>query len=866
MEGGMKAVVWTDFLQGMVMLLASVTVIILGVSHVGGFSTIWQRNWEGGRIRIFDIKLYVSIHCRMSPSPLERMSFWSVIFCNIPFWLYLSTNQAMIQKYMSVPTLSKARRSLYIYIFGIILVYCISCFTGLLIYAEYQGCDPVQSKKISKPDELLTYYVTRIATSAPGLSGLFVSGICSAALSTLSSTLNSLGATVFEDFIRPFLKRAISDQMANNIIKLVVFVIGVTCILMAFVVEKMGLILQLCLSITGVTGGATVGLFSFGMFYPRGNAKGALAGGIVSLILMGWIVFGTQKVMAEGKYNHPTLPITAEECGFNSTEQMFEKSTGSEEDDVFVLYKISFLYYNLIGMVTVFVVGILVSHLTEPPQPNQMDPMLFTPIVRKFMKRKDARYKVCNTTENTTCKSYQGFTRYEKNISLTCLTFDLTQWELRRSDTCRLQIAAQLCLDSIIGGSGLHHVAFHHIHMISGIMILGLPSEIYMHGTLFWLACVSAIIVCLINSYLYLPVFYDLQLTSVYEGGMKAVVWTDFLQGFVMVVSSIAIVILGLINVGGFTAVWQKSMEGGRIRIFEMDPSPLVRLSFWSMLFGNTMLFLNGCKPVNGPEIFITSNIFECKEVTVLLHRRNGHNVFYLLLHRSHTLCRISQLRSYDIKVHNYYSITESMFICSTMSSYLNSFGAIVFEDFIRPRLKTEMSDRTANNCMKLVILIIGALSIALVMNSLVGISGGAITAIFSFGILYPRGNAKNENNSVHDTITSEKERVLKGWKRTHPLFILIIGSLSSDRQKESGDPTDEVFILYRISFIYYSLIGFVIVFIVGIPVSVFTDPPDLENMNPAVFSPFLRKYVNKKTRKFRDNNQGDMELLNLQT
>lgn len=54
-----------------------------------------------------------------------------------------------------------------------------------------------------------------------------------------------------------------------------------------------------------------------------------------------------------------------------------------------------------------------------------------------------------------------------------------------------------------------------------------------------------------------------------FQGGIKAVIWTDFLQGMVMVVSSIVVIVLGLIHVGGFLPVWERSRDGGRIKIFE---------------------------------------------------------------------------------------------------------------------------------------------------------------------------------------------------------------------------------------------------------------------------------------------------------
>jgi Na+/proline symporter len=54
-----------------------------------------------------------------------------------------------------------------------------------------------------------------------------------------------------------------------------------------------------------------------------------------------------------------------------------------------------------------------------------------------------------------------------------------------------------------------------------------------------------------------------------FQGGIKAVVWTDFLQGFVMVVASLVVIVLGVIEVGGMGTVWDRSRNGGRIRIFE---------------------------------------------------------------------------------------------------------------------------------------------------------------------------------------------------------------------------------------------------------------------------------------------------------
>jgi Na+/proline symporter len=60
----------------------------------------------------------------------------------------------------------------------------------------------------------------------------------------MSSTLNSLGATLFEDFVRPCLNIKVSDKTSNNIIKLLVIITGAVCVLMVFFVDKVGGIVQ----------------------------------------------------------------------------------------------------------------------------------------------------------------------------------------------------------------------------------------------------------------------------------------------------------------------------------------------------------------------------------------------------------------------------------------------------------------------------------------------------------------------------------------------------------------------------------------------------------------------------------------------
>ncbi|CAG2055804.1 unnamed protein product [Timema podura] len=128
---------------------------------------------------------------------------------------------------------------------GLLFMKMMSVCVGLIIYTAYHDCDPIITKQISKADQLLPYFTMDTASKIPGLSGLFVAGIFSAGLSTMSSYLNCLSATIYEDFISPVIKgNKKLESKAPFFMKSIVVFVGVVCLGMVFLVERLGGILQ----------------------------------------------------------------------------------------------------------------------------------------------------------------------------------------------------------------------------------------------------------------------------------------------------------------------------------------------------------------------------------------------------------------------------------------------------------------------------------------------------------------------------------------------------------------------------------------------------------------------------------------------
>ncbi|XP_069699546.1 sodium-coupled monocarboxylate transporter 2-like isoform X2 [Periplaneta americana] len=392
MLGGLKAVVWSDLIQAVVMVGSCLTVVFIGVHQVGGWQTVIEQSTAGGRINMLD----------MDPTPTTRNSLWTVLFGTFVLWSGAMVNQITLQKFLSLPTLAKTTPVLVMYCIGIITMKLLSGVAGLLIYTTYHDCDPIKSGAVKRADQLLAYYVMDVAGSIPGLPGLFVAGVFSASLSSMSSCLNCLAATIYEDFVRPNLKGDESEQRAGWIMKTIVLVVGAISVLLVFVVEQLGGVLEISYSAQGITCGALLGLFSLGIFFPWANAKGALWGSIASLGIVSIIVFGAQRALATGKITHKTLPTSILGCLANTTlnNSTVTELLDQEQDEAFVLFRISYWYYGVVGSFTVIIVGMLISAITGLQNPRKLNIVLIAPFLRNYVTRgSEAEEEVVELTE-----------------------------------------------------------------------------------------------------------------------------------------------------------------------------------------------------------------------------------------------------------------------------------------------------------------------------------------------------------------------------------------------------------------------------------------------------------------------------------
>lgn len=86
--------------------------------------------------------------------------------------------------------------------------------------------------------------------------------------STLSTGLNSMAAVILEDFYKSYFINPLSELNTQILMKTTVVLFGAVCIAMVFIMEKLGSILQISMSVGAVSNGASIGIFSMGALLP----------------------------------------------------------------------------------------------------------------------------------------------------------------------------------------------------------------------------------------------------------------------------------------------------------------------------------------------------------------------------------------------------------------------------------------------------------------------------------------------------------------------------------------------------------------------------------------------------------------------
>ncbi|XP_049274632.1 sodium-coupled monocarboxylate transporter 2-like [Rhipicephalus sanguineus] len=303
--GGLRGVVWTDCAQLIFMIFAPVTVI------AKVFIDMKASHWNVQPLTDFDIRKYMG---NFALDFSHDETAWATFLGSAAISLYrIGLDQAVVQRCMASRTLAEAQRMVQVGTLLLVATYLMEVSMSLALIFWFRGCDPRLSGAVASYDQILPYYVKTYLIKFRGFTGIFLTSIVSAALSTTSSIVNSQAAVLYVDILSPHFK--IFESNVRWTTRGIAFLLGALMTAYSCVCVYMGSLTRLVMMAYGAATGPFVGLFILATMFPFVHSKGA---GISTLLMIVGQLFAMWRSLSSG-IKPPHMPVSLDYCPGNAT-------------------------------------------------------------------------------------------------------------------------------------------------------------------------------------------------------------------------------------------------------------------------------------------------------------------------------------------------------------------------------------------------------------------------------------------------------------------------------------------------------------------------------------------------------------------
>ena len=269
--GGLKAVVWSDVIQGTALLLGGLLVTILGFQAIGGVDEF---------IKLSEGRLHTVLPLDHPELPWLAVFFGGMWLPNLFYW---GLNQFITQRTLAAKSIEEGQKGV---LFGAtlkLIIPFIVIFPGIMAFELY-------ADQIERADQAYPVLIENLLPR--GLVGVMLAALFGATLSTLDSLLNS-AATIFTiDIYKPYLNRSASSGNIVKVGKIVTLVLMMVACLWAPVVASFeGGLYLFIQQYWGFLQSGVVAAFFLGMLWKRVPSIAAVTGMILNFPIYGFMLW-----------------------------------------------------------------------------------------------------------------------------------------------------------------------------------------------------------------------------------------------------------------------------------------------------------------------------------------------------------------------------------------------------------------------------------------------------------------------------------------------------------------------------------------------------------------------------------------------
>ncbi len=280
--GGIEAVIWTDVMQTIVLLLGGLFCIATVFIEVpGGPGTVIAKALENGK---FDLAFSFEWN-------FAEDTFWVLVLNGLFLFLQeFASDQTKIQRYCAAKNDKAARNAVWIGGVGCIPVWATFMFVGTCLWVYYQTFPETIVDQI-RSDQVFPHF---ILTQLPlGLAGFVIAAVMAAAMSSIDSCMNGSATVITSDLYRRHLAPGRQDGHYLNVARFVTALAGVLMIICSLLLTQIreDTILDIGFFIAAIFSAGLGGLFFLGFISKRTNSQGAAIGIVLTVLVTIWLTF-----------------------------------------------------------------------------------------------------------------------------------------------------------------------------------------------------------------------------------------------------------------------------------------------------------------------------------------------------------------------------------------------------------------------------------------------------------------------------------------------------------------------------------------------------------------------------------------------
>ncbi len=272
--GGIEAVIWTDVIQAIILIVGGLLCFIIIASDLpGGFGQIIEIGKANEKFSLGSFEWN-----------LGERTFWTVLILGVVNWLMIyGGDQNMVQRYAAARSMREARKATALYSVIALPMWVLFFFVGTSLFAYYATFHDPNVIEL-EADQVLPYFI--LSKIPAGVAGIVISAVLAAAMSSLDSGINAISTVTVIDLMKPFQKKKYDDTYYLKAARLIAVISTVIVVLGAITfsqIEKESMN-DVSLIVTSLFGGCLMGLFMLGFFVRRINGKSATMAMLLAIL------------------------------------------------------------------------------------------------------------------------------------------------------------------------------------------------------------------------------------------------------------------------------------------------------------------------------------------------------------------------------------------------------------------------------------------------------------------------------------------------------------------------------------------------------------------------------------------------------